>query len=348
VVALEPSDVTLEIHYNVYGCFRDPRADIELAKEAVNAGFEGIWIGDHFHPWIDSRPYTHHVFPWFGTLMSEIPDVPVGTSVTCPMLRYRPPLLAQAVATLDSMYPGRFHLGVGVGEALNEAQFVEEYPGWDERAEMMIEALELMDRLWTADSYVRHHGTHFEYDLLKLYTPPKEEITVHWAAWGPKSCRYAGTHADHLITASSAETIADRIVPNYEEGLEAAGRSLSDVDVTTEAAINVGDPAELVATVRERGEHIPTQERYNPDPRSIQRVATTELAGMSDREIREAQGITDDPDDVIERLQALDEAGVTRVLVGTNVGDPRETIRTFEESVFPSFARTGASGRTRS
>jgi coenzyme F420-dependent glucose-6-phosphate dehydrogenase len=330
--------VTLEIHYNVYGCFRDPRSDIELAKEAVDAGFEGIWIGDHFLPWIDSRPYTHHVFPWFGALMSEIPDVPVGTSVTCPMLRYRPPLLAQAVATLDNMYPGRFNLGVGVGEALNEAQFVDEYPDWNQRAEMMIEAIRLMKRLWNTDSYVRHDGEYFEYDSLKLYTPPKRDIPVHWAAWGPTSCQYAGRHADHLLTVASAETIAEDILPQYEEGLEDDGRSLSDVDVTTEAAVNVGDPAELVATVRDRGEHIPEQERYNPDPRSIQRVATTELAGMSDEEIIEAQGITDDPDDVIEQLQDLEDAGVTRVLVGTNVGDPMETIRTFEESVFPSFS----------
>lgn len=330
--------MTLEIHYNVYGCFRDPRSDIELAKEAVDAGFGGIWIGDHFFPWIDSRPYTHHVFPWFGALMSEIPDVPVGTSVTCPMLRYRPPLLAQAIATLDNMYPGRFHLGVGVGEALNEAQFVDEYPNWNQRAEMMIEAIHLMQRLWDADSYVRHDGEYFEYDFLKLYTPPSGDIPIHWAAWGPKSCRYAGRHADHLLTAASAETIAEEIIPRYEEGLDDDDRSLSDVDVTTEAAINVGDPAELVATVRERGEHIPEHELYNPDPRSIQRVATNELAGMSDEAIMESQGITDDPDDVIEQLQALKDAGVTRVLVGTNVGDPMETIRTFEESVFPSFS----------
>lgn len=328
----------LEIHYNVYGCFRDPRSDIELAKEAVDAGFEGIWIGDHFLPWIDSRPYTHHVLPWFGTLMSEVPDVPVGTSVTCPMLRYRPPLLAQAVATLDNMYPGRFNLGVGVGEALNEAHFLDEYPDWDQRAEMLIEALHLMKRLWNADSYIRHEGDYFDYDFLKLYTKPERDIPVHWAAWGPKSCQYAGRYADHLITAASAGTIGDEIVPRYEDGLEDADRSLSEVDVTTEAAVNVGDPAKLVATVRERGEHIPEQERYNPDPRSIQRVATTELAGMSDEEVVETQGITDDPDDVIAQLQDLEDAGVTRVLVGTTVGDPMETIRTFDESVFPSFS----------
>jgi coenzyme F420-dependent glucose-6-phosphate dehydrogenase len=331
--------MALEIHYNVYGCFRDPGSDIKLAKEAINAGFEGIWIGDHFLPWIDSRPYSHHVLPWFGSLMNEIPDVPVGTSVTCPMLRYRPPLLAQAIATLDNMYPGRFNLGVGVGEALNEAHFVDTYPAWDERAEKMIEALELMDRLWNSDRYIRHNGKYFDYEHLKLYTPPKEHIPIHWAGWGPKSCRYAAKHADHLITAAPADTIADRIIPNYERGLEEAGRSISDVDITTEVAINLGNSEELITRIRERGEYIPAdRERYNPDPRSIQRVATNELATMTDEEIAEINTITDDPNHIIEELHRLEDAGVTRVLIGSNVGNPMETIQAFESEVFPSFS----------
>lgn len=331
--------MALDIHYNVYGCFREPRADIELAEAAVDAGFEGIWIGDHFHPWIDGRPYTHHAFAWFGSLMNAIPDVPVGTSVTCPMLRYRPPLLAQTIATLDNMYPGRLNLGMGVGEALNEAHFVDEFPDWSTRVEMMIEALGLMDRLWNSERYVRHKGEYFDYEQLKLYTRPKADIPIHWAAWGPKSSTYAGKHADHLITSGSASAIEERIIPNFERGLEEAGRSLSDADVTTEVAINFGDPAELVAKVRETGEFIPyTTQLYNPDPRSIQHVATTELAEMSDEQIVKSNNITTDPNAVIEKLQRLDDAGATRVLVGTPVGDPYETIHAFEEQIFPSFS----------
>ena len=147
----------LEIHYNVYGCFREPRADIELAKAAFEAGVEGIWIGDHFMPWIDSRSFTHHILPWFGTLMAEIPEIPVETSVTCPMLRYRPPLLAQGIATLDNMYPGRFNLGVGVGEALNEFHFLDgAWPNWLTRSAMLVEALDVMESPRTPESYVSH------------------------------------------------------------------------------------------------------------------------------------------------------------------------------------------------
>ncbi|MFB6218956.1 MAG: LLM class flavin-dependent oxidoreductase [Halobacteriaceae archaeon] len=323
----------LDIHYNVYGCFRDPRADVELAKYAVDAGFGGIWIGDHFLPWIDSRPYTHHTFAWFGTMMSEIPDVPVGTSVTCPMLRYRPPLLAQTIATLDNMYPGRFNLGVGVGEALNEAHFLDEWPDWDTRAEMLIEAIHLMRELWDSERYVRHAGDHFEYDHVKLYTRAKAEIPIHWAGWGPKSCYYAGKYADHLATAAGPE-----LIPNFERGLAETDRSMDEVEVTTEMPAHVGDPDALVAEIREAGEYIPADtELDNPDPRSIQRVADNRLAEMSDREIADEYNMTENPGDVIDELERLEAAGVTRVLVGSHAGDPEETIDAFEEHILPKF-----------
>ncbi|MFB6217910.1 MAG: LLM class flavin-dependent oxidoreductase [Halobacteriaceae archaeon] len=328
----------MEFHYNVFGCFRDPRADVELAKDAVDAGFEGVWIGDHFMPWIDSRPYTHHMLPWFGTLMSEVPDVPVGTSVTCPTFRYRPPLLAQGLATLDNMYPGRFNLGVGTGEALNEAHFTDEWPGWTELADRLVEAIEVMKRLWNSEEYVGYDGEYYQYDAIKLYTPPREDIPVHWGGYGPKSCRRAGEHADHLITVAPPDHIENVVVPNLKEGLDRAGRPFESVDVTTEFVANVGDPAELVAEIRETGELIPGDtERDNPDPRSIQRVADERLADMSDEEVRETNNITDDPADLVEALEELAAAGVDRVLVGSNCGDPRRTIQTFEEHVVPKF-----------
>jgi len=328
----------MELHFNVYGCFRTPQEDIDLARDAIDAGFEGIWIGDHFMPWIDSRPYAHHVFPWFGALMNEIPDVPVGTSVSCLMLRYRPPLFAQAIATLDNMYPGRFNLGVGVGEALNEHHFLDEWPDWGTRARMLVESIDLMRELWTSKEYVSFDGDYFKYDSIKLYTQSHEDIPIHWAAWGPKSCELAGRFADHLLTAGDPEFIADQVVPNFKQGLEMVNRELSTVDVTAEFAANVGNPDELVAEIRDRGEYLPIDtELDNPDPREIQSVADERLANMTDAEIRDEHNITDDTDDIITELKGLAEAGVTRVLVGPTCGDPRRTIEAFEDHVIPHF-----------
>lgn len=322
----------------MHGCFRSPREDVELAAAAVDAGFEGVWIGDHFVPWLDSRPYTHHFLPWIGALVNEIPDVPVGTTVTCPMLRYRPPLLAQAVATLDNTYPDRFHLGVGTGEALNEAHFLDgQWPDWHTRAEMLIEAIEVVELLWESDGYVSYDGEHFSYDDISLYTRPRTEIPIHWAALGPPSSEYAGRHADHLLTVGGRERLEERILPNLERGLERAGRSPDDADVTVDYVVSVDDEDALVSDVRERGELIPVDALDEPNPRSILATARSRLADVSDAEVREEANVTDDPEDVIADLERLESTGVSRVLVGSRVGGPYRTIETFEDRVFPAF-----------
>jgi coenzyme F420-dependent glucose-6-phosphate dehydrogenase len=330
--------MALEIQYNVQGCFRPPREDIKLAKAAVDAGFEGIWIGDHFMPWIDNRPYTHHPFPWFGSLMSEVSDVPVGTSVTCPTIRYRPPILAQQIATLDNMYPGRFNLGVGIGEALNEAHFLDnEWPDWHTLAEMLIESIEVMTELWSSTEYISYDGDHYQYEDIKLYTQPRAEIPIHWAGWGPNSCEYAGRFADHLITVESPETIQERIIPAFESGLEQSGRTLDDADISIEYSANVGDPDTLAKEIRELGEFIPVDELDNADPRAIQKEADERLSEMSDEQLVEQYMITRDPDPIVEQLEIYEEVGVDRILVGSQCGDPMDTIGLFGEHVIPEF-----------
>lgn len=330
--------MTLDIHYNVGGCYRTPREDIELAKRAVDAGFGGVWIGDHFHPWIDSRPYTHQAYPWLAVLLAEVPDVPVGVSVTCPLFRYEPPSLAQTVATLDNMFPGRFNLGLGVGEALNEGSFVDgEWPDWGTRAGMLVESIEVMRDLWNGDEYANHDGEYFSYDRVKLHTPPTADIPVHWAGWGSQSCRLGGRRAGNLITAAEPEEIADEIVPAFEAGLADAGRDRADADVSVEVTVNVGDPDELVAEIRDRGELLPKSELDNPDPRAILSVARDRLDGMSDAEVAAANNVTDDPETLVETFAAFEDAGVDRLLVSSNCGDAGRTVDALGDHVLPQF-----------
>ena len=328
----------MEFHYNVNGCFRDPMADIDLAKRANDAGFQGIWIADHFMPWLDHRDYTHHVFPWFGALMNEIPNVPVGTAVTCPMIRYRPPLLAQAIATLDHMYPGRFNLGIGVGEAVNECHFINNWPNWQTRAEMMIESIEVMHRLWNEDGYISFDGEHFQFDSIKIFTQPKAEIPFHWAAWGPKSAEFAGSFADHLYTVAEPDHIENVLVPHFETGLEKANRDIQGVDITTELEVNIGEPEHLASEIRERGEQVPAlSELDTSDPRDIQEAANELVENMTTTDIIEDHNITEDPEEIIPIIERFKEAGVSRLIVNSYAGDPYQTIDAFEEVILPHF-----------
>jgi G6PDH family F420-dependent oxidoreductase len=329
----------LDFHYYVPGCFQDPQSDIELGKYATEQGFEGIWMGDHFLPWLDNRPYTHQILPWLGAFMNEVPDVTVGTFVTCPIARYEPPVFAQSLATLDNMYPGRFELGVGTGEALNEERFMDgEWPDWDTLAGMVEETLDIVDLLWDNEEYVDFDGEYYQYDTMKLYTRGKEPLPKHWAAWGPKSAHRAGAVAGNLMTVAPAEHIGENIVPTFEEGLNSVGKDLADAHVTNQFNVHVGDPDDIVDEIREKGEHTPHDtELDNPDPRDVQRAAYAELEEMSDAEIREENNIFNDPDELIERFEAMEEAGVTRVIVTSKVGDLEGTIDMIAEDVMPHF-----------
>ncbi|WP_435320743.1 LLM class flavin-dependent oxidoreductase [Haloarchaeobius sp. TZWSO28] len=330
----------LEIHYNVFGSFRPPGEDIDLARDAVTAGFDGIWIGDHFLPWLDSRPYAHHSLALLGSLMEAVPKVPVGTSVTCPTMRYHPPVLTQALATLDNAYPDRLEFGVGVGEAVNDAHFYDgDWPDWGQRAGMLIEAIQLMRALWESEEYHSHDGKYYQYEDIRLATRPRSDLRFHWAGWGPQSCRCAGKYAGNILTVAPPAFIRDELMPPFEEGLRDGDHDPDAADVTTEFTVNVGDPAELVAEVRDRGEYVPDEtELDTPDPRVIQEVADRRLGEKSDDEIIEEYRMTRDAGRVIDDLEALEAAGVTRVLVGSVCGDPRDTIALFEDEVFPHFA----------
>ncbi|WP_276256707.1 LLM class flavin-dependent oxidoreductase [Halomontanus rarus] len=328
--------MALEWHYNVAGCFRSPMADIELGAYAAEAGFEGIWIGDHFVPWLDNRPYTHHILPWMGALMERVPDVTVGTCVSCPTVRYEPPVLAQALATLDNMYPGRLEFGVGTGEALNEARFYDgDWPDWGTLAGMLIEALGVMERLWESEEYVSHDGQYYQYDDMKLYTRPKTEIPLHWAAWGPQSGRCAGKYAGNLITAGDADLISDPIGPAFGDGLAENSRETAAGHVSVQLSAHVGDPDEIVDELRSMGEYTPHDELETADPREIQEIANDHLADVSDEELKDLNNVTDDPTDLVPTVERLQEAGVGRIILVSKAGDPERTIDAIASEVMP-------------
>jgi G6PDH family F420-dependent oxidoreductase len=327
--------MAIEWHYNVAGCFRSPMEDIELAEYAVDAGFEGVWIGDHFVPWLDNRPYTHHILPWMGALMERVPDVTVGTCVSCPTVRYHPPVLAQALATLDNMYPGRLEFGVGTGEALNEARFYDgEWPDWGTLAGMLIEALGLMDECWNREEYFSHDGEYYQYDDLKLYTKPESSIPLSWAAWGPQSANLAGKYAGNLITAGDADLVENTLNDAFTDGLDDHRRDLAPAGtVSAQLSAHIGDPDELVAQLRERGEYTPHEELDTADPREIQDIANDHLTDVSDEELKELNNVTDDATDLIPTVRRLVEAGVDRIILVSKVGDPRETIDAIQADV---------------
>ncbi len=174
-----------------------PAELVRQARLAQEAGFESLWISDHFHPWLDEQGESGHVWSLIGAI-SQVTSLPITTAVTCPLQRQLPVVVAQAAATSALLTGGRFTLGVGTGEALNEHVTGERWPSADERLEMLEEAVHVVRELFTG-RMVSHAGRHYSVDTARLYSRPDQPVPVYLSGFGEKSVRLAARIADGYI-----------------------------------------------------------------------------------------------------------------------------------------------------
>ena len=187
------------------GCFLSceefgPRDLVEQAKRAEQAGFHALWISDHYHPWNDAQGHSAFVWSVIGAI-AEATDLPVTTGVTCPTVRIHPAVIAQAAATSAVMLEGRFNLGVGSGEALNEHILGDHWPEADVRLEMLREAVEVMRTLWEGGQQ-SHYGDHYAVENARIYDLPDTPPPVIVSGFGPKAVRLAAEIGDGFATTS--------------------------------------------------------------------------------------------------------------------------------------------------
>jgi coenzyme F420-dependent glucose-6-phosphate dehydrogenase len=178
-----------------------PNELVRQAALAERAGFTFCLISDHYHPWVDAQGHSPFVWSTLGGIAHATEKIRVGTGVTCPLIRQHPALVAQAAATIGSMTNGRFFLGVGTGENLNEHIFGDRWPLPDERLEMLEEAIAVMRLLWQGGEQT-HRGKHYTVDHARVYTLPDEPVEVYVAAAQEKAAELAGTVGDGFISTS--------------------------------------------------------------------------------------------------------------------------------------------------
>jgi coenzyme F420-dependent glucose-6-phosphate dehydrogenase len=191
-----------------------PEELVEQAVVAEAAGFDIILGADHFHPWVDDSSAAGFVWSWLGAVAMRTEHVRIGTSVTCPLFRYHPGIIAQAASTVDRLSGGRLFLGLGTGEAINERPLGFDFPSYDERQARMREAMEIIQRLLSAEK-LSYQGQYYTTETARLYSPPLGQVRVLMAAGGPKSADLAGRHADGIITSvkQPGETLEKVIKP---------------------------------------------------------------------------------------------------------------------------------------
>lgn len=176
-----------------------PKELVDQAKRAENAGFDALWISDHFHPWNDEQGQSPFVWGVIGAL-SEATSLPVSTAVTCPTVRTHPAVIAHASATAAVQLDGRFVLGVGSGEALNEHILGDPWPSVGVRQEMLEEAVQVIRLLHRGDE-VSHHGEHYTVQEARIYTRPEAPVPVYVSGFGPRGAELAGRIGDGYVLA---------------------------------------------------------------------------------------------------------------------------------------------------
>src|SRR3954447_6323861 len=195
------------------------------AAEAAGLGF-GL-ISDHIHPWVDAQGHSPFVWSVLGAIAQQTERFRIGTGVTCPLIRIHPAIIAHAAATVACLMPGRFFLGVGTGENLNEHVLGAKWPAPDERLEMLEEAVEVIRLLWQG-GYQTHRGKHYTVENLRIFdvpdepveiavaasAAPAEPVEIAVAAMQPNAAELAGRVGDALINVAPREEIVEK----FDEG----------------------------------------------------------------------------------------------------------------------------------
>jgi coenzyme F420-dependent glucose-6-phosphate dehydrogenase len=198
----------MEIGYWLSSEEHGPRELVENARRAEDAGFSYVLISDHFHPWVNAQGHSPFVWSVIGAIGEATERLRLGTAVTCPLIRIKPAIVAQAAATSALLMEGRFFLGVGSGELLNEHIHGDRWPRPDERLERLDEALEIIRKLWGGE-YETYRGRYYTVEQARLYDVPDDPPELIVAAAAPDAAKLAARWGDGLISTAPDEKVLD-------------------------------------------------------------------------------------------------------------------------------------------
>lgn len=212
------------------------------SQQAEANGFEGVSASDHFHPWTPQQGQSGFVWAWMGALGATT-NLRFGTGVTPPGYRYHPAVLAQAAATLEAMFPGRFILGLGAGEALNEHITGGYWPEAAVRSEVLFEAIDVIRGLFGGKVF-KHRGKHFNVESAKLYTMPQTPPPIVIATSGPINAQKTGKFADGILTVGAADEKLKLLMDRFEKGAKEAGKDPAGMVKILQIKVSYADSTE--------------------------------------------------------------------------------------------------------
>jgi coenzyme F420-dependent glucose-6-phosphate dehydrogenase len=307
---------------------------LAYSQQAEAAGFTAVMASDHFHPWVPSQGHSAFVWSWMGAL-GYATKLRFGTGVTPPGYRYHPAVIAQAAATLEAMFPGRFYLGLGAGEALNEHITGEYWPEAPTRLARLWESVEIINKLFTG-KVIKHQGTHFRVESARIYTLPDSPPPIYIATSGPIGAQNTGRYTDGIITVGAADEKLKMLVERFEQGAKAAGKDPSTMPRMLQVKVSYDETVEAAteAAVKEwpnGGMNFPKGDIRNPEDFE----AMAKLVRPENYKNRVL--ITPDLDEHVAYIQHFIDLGFGEVYVH-NVGRNQEAfIKAYETGVVPKL-----------
>src|SRR5215207_21599 len=316
-----------ELGYALSSEEHGPTQLVRNAARAEQAGFSFALVSDHFHPWIDRQGESPFVWAVIGGIAEATERLRLGTGVTCPTIRMHPAIVAHASATAAVMMEGRFFLGVGSGENLNEHVLGDRWPPARDRLDILEEAVEIIRELWTG-RLVSHRGRRYQVANARLYTVPDTPPPVLVAAAGEAAAVLAGGIGDGLVLASPSAETAKKFAESGGEGKPRYGQchvcwAATEAEAKKTALEwfpNIALPGEL------------SQEL--PQPAHFEQAASL----LSEDDMAQIVACGPDPDRHAEMIQRFVDAGCDHVYLHQIGPDQDGFFDFYEREVMPRFS----------
>ena len=303
---------------------------VGAAVRAEQAGFASAWLSDHFHPWNDAQGESPFVWSVLGALAHATDEMRWMTAVTCPTVRTHPGIVAHAAATTATLMPGRFRLGVGSGEALNEHVFGARWPEADVRLEMLEEAVQVIRMLWEG-GFQHHHGRHYTVEGARLYSLPIQAPPILVSGFGPKAIELAARIGDGFVSVGPDAEGRERYREHGGRGPATTGFKVCwgpDRDECVRTAHRIWPNEALEGELAQ----------VLPSPRHFEQAT----ALVTEEQISGAIACGPDPEEHVAALREVVDAGFDEVYVG-QIGPGHDGFVDFyAREVLPHFATTAA------
>ncbi len=315
-----------ELGYALSSEEHPPNDLVANARRAEEVGFTFALVSDHYHPWLDAQGQSPFVWSVIGGIARATERLRLGTGVTCPTIRIHPAIVAQAAATSAAMMPGRFFLGVGTGENLNEHILGDHWPVPDERLEMLEEAIEVMRTLWQG-GYQTHRGKHYTVEKARLYTLPEEPVSVAVAAASPLAAELAGRAGDAYVGVAPEKEIVDRFEASGGKGKLRYGQlTVCWAESEDEAKKTAHEVWATAAVKGDLSQELPLPEHFE------------QAAGMvSADDVAETVVCGPDAERHLEKIREYEQAGYDHVYVHQVGRDQEGFFRFYEREVLPKI-----------